>query len=70
VAVDIGAELPDSMLAVMTTEFGDSVWLDTIRSHRNGDCHVVLMSHETGEAREWPSIAEYLEEVLTAQENQ
>jgi hypothetical protein len=67
---DIGAELPDSMLAVMTTEFGDSVWLDTARPHGNGDCRVVLMSHETGEAREWPTVAEFLEEVLTAQEDE
>jgi hypothetical protein len=67
---DIGAALPDSMLAVMTTEFGDSVWLDTSRPHGNGDCRVVLMSHETGEAREWPTVAEFLEEVLTAQEEQ
>jgi hypothetical protein len=55
----------------MTTEFGDSVWLDPSRPHGNGDCRVVLMSHETGEeAREWPSVAEFLEEVLTAQEDQ
>jgi hypothetical protein len=67
---EIGAELPDSLLAVMTTEFGDSVWLDTSRLHGNGDCRVVLMSHETGEAREWPTVAEFLEEVLTAQEDE
>jgi hypothetical protein len=67
---DIGAEMPDSMIAVMTTEFGDSVWLDTSRQNRHGDCRVVLMSHETGEAREWPSVAEFLEEVLTAEEDE
>jgi hypothetical protein len=66
----IGAEPPNSMLAVMRTEFGDSVWLDTSRPYGNGDCRVVLMSHETGEAREWPTVAEFLEEVLTAQEDE
>jgi hypothetical protein len=62
---EIGAELPDSLLAVMTTEFGDSVWLDTSRPSGDGDCRVVLMSHETGEEqREWSSVAEFLEEML------
>jgi hypothetical protein len=67
----IGTELPDSLLAVMSTEFGDSVWLDTSRPSGNGDCRVVVMSHETGEeAREWPTVAEFLEEVLTAHDEQ
>jgi hypothetical protein len=65
---EIGADLPVSLLAVMTTEFGDSVWLDTSRPSGNGDCRVVLMSHETGEEqREWSSVAEFLEEILTSE---
>jgi hypothetical protein len=64
---EIGAELPDSRLAVMTTEFGDSIWLDTSRPGGTGDCRVVMMSHETGEEqREWSSVAEFLEEILTS----
>jgi hypothetical protein len=68
---DIGAELPDSLFPVMTTEFGDSIWLDTGRPCGIGDCRVVLMSHETGaEQREWSSVAEFLEEMLTSEANQ
>jgi hypothetical protein len=65
---DIGAKLPGSLLPVMQTEIGDSVWLDTARPRPGGDCRVVLMSHETGEEQgEWPSIAGFLEELLTAE---
>jgi hypothetical protein len=68
---EIGAELPDSLVEVMTTEFGDSIWLDTSRPCGSGDCRVVLMSHETAEEhREWSSIAEFLEEMLTFTANQ
>jgi hypothetical protein len=67
---EIGTDLPKALLLVMMTEFGDSVWLDTSRPRRNGDCGVVMMSHETGEAdREWPSIAEFLEEALASEED-
>jgi hypothetical protein len=67
---EIGAELLDSQIAVMTTEFGDSVWLDTSQPNGDGDCRVVLMSHETGEeSREWHSVAEFLEEVLSETED-
>jgi len=52
---DIGAELPESMLVVIRTEIGDSIWLDTAQPKPKGDCRVVLMSHETGEEeRDWP----------------
>lgn len=65
---DIGTRLPDSLLLAMTTEIGDSVWLDTARPKPGGDCPLVLMSHETGaEQREWPSVAEFLEELLAAE---
>ena len=61
-----GAELSDSMVFVMTTELGDSIWLDTGKEIANGDCRVVMMSHETwAEERDWPSVAEFLEELLT-----
>jgi len=64
---DIGATLSRSLLLAMQTEIGDSVWLDTAKKKPNGDCRVVLMSHETGDVdREWPTIAEFLEELLTA----
>jgi hypothetical protein len=65
---DIGVKLPDSLLLAMATEIGDSIWLDPARPKPGGDCRVVLMSHETGEEqREWSSIAEFLEELLTAE---
>jgi hypothetical protein len=64
---DIGATLSRSLLCVMQTEIGDSVWLDTAKKKTNGDCRVVLMSHETGDVeREWPTITEFLEELLEA----
>jgi hypothetical protein len=51
---EIGAELADSLVLVMQTEIGDSVWLDRRTLKPDGDCRVVLMSHETGEEeREW-----------------
>jgi hypothetical protein len=52
----------------MQTELGDSIWLDTRRQKPDGDCRVLLMSHETGEEeRDWLSIADFLEELLTAE---
>lgn len=64
---EIGAKRSKSWLPVITTEIGDSVWLDTARIKPGGDCRVVLVSHETGEEdREWPGVAEFLEELLTA----
>ncbi|HEV3263751.1 MAG TPA: SMI1/KNR4 family protein [Gemmataceae bacterium] len=65
---NIEVKLPDSLLLAMATEIGDSIWLDPARPKPGGDCRVVLMSHETGgERREWSSIAEFLEELLTAE---
>jgi len=65
----MGRELPATYIEIMTTEFGDSVWLDTKRQTKDGDCRVALLSHETTEEdREWSSIAEFLEELLTATE--
>src|SRR5262249_25636857 len=67
---EVGADLPDSFVVVMQTEIGDSVWLDTSGMKPEGDCRVVLMSHETGdEEREWSSVADFLEELLTAGED-
>jgi hypothetical protein len=67
---DIHAEIPDAFLQIMETEVGDSIWLDTSRQAPDGDCRVVLMSHETGELeREWSSIADFLEELLTPEED-
>jgi hypothetical protein len=61
--------MPDSLVVVMRTEIGDSVWLDTCATKPDGDCRVVLMSHETGEEeREWSSVADFLEDLLTAEE--
>jgi hypothetical protein len=65
------SDLPKTLLSVMRTDFGDSIWLDTSRAGKAGDCPVVFMSHETGgQQREWPTIAEFLEEALTPQEEQ
>ena len=67
---NLGAEIADTMLLALKTEIGDSVWLDTSLPAPAGDCRVILMSHETGEQeREWPSIAEFLEELLTPEED-
>jgi hypothetical protein len=64
----IGVKLPDSLVLAMITEIGDSIWLDLARPKPGGDCRVIMMSHETGgEQREWSSIAEFLEESLTAE---
>src|SRR5262249_32984931 len=66
----IQAEMPDAFLLIMQTETGDSIWLNTSRQTPDGDCQVVLMSHETGELeREWSSIADFLEELLTPEED-
>jgi hypothetical protein len=68
---DMRAELPKTLLTVMTTEFGDSIWLDTTQIDKQGDCRVILMNHETGEQqREWGTVAEFLEEVLIPQEKE
>jgi hypothetical protein len=64
----VGAAVQDSFMLVMQTEVGDSIWLDTARLQSEGDCRVVLLSHETGgEERTWPSIAEFLEELLASE---
>jgi hypothetical protein len=61
-----GAEIPDSMMFIMTTELGDSIWLDKAQEKPGGDCRVVMMSHETfDEERDCPTVAEFLEELLT-----
>jgi hypothetical protein len=65
---EISAPLPRGLLLIVQTETGDSIWLDTKRKRPDGDCRVVLFSHETGETeREWPCAAEFLEELLTAE---
>jgi hypothetical protein len=65
---EIGAELPDWLVVLVRTEIGDSVWADMRATKPDGDCRVVLMSHETGnEEREWSSVADFLEELLTAE---
>jgi hypothetical protein len=51
---------------IIHAELGDSIWLDTAQPKPGGDCRVVLMSHETwAEERDWPTVAEFLEELLT-----
>jgi hypothetical protein len=66
---DIHVVIPDAFLLILETEIGDSIWLDTSGQTRDGDCRVVLMSHETGEEREWSSIADLLEELLLPEED-
>lgn len=62
----MGAKMPASLVVVAQTEIGDSLWLDTAKVTPEGDCNVILMSHETGdEERRWPTVAEFLEELLT-----
>jgi hypothetical protein len=63
---EFGAQLHNRFLPVMRTEIGDSIWLDAALPQPEGDCRVLLMSHETqDEDREWPSVAEFLGELLT-----
>jgi hypothetical protein len=63
---DIRAELPDTLLVALQTEIGDSIWLDRAQQKPDGDCRVVLISHETGEEeREWSGVAAFLEELLS-----
>src|SRR5262249_17507312 len=65
---DINAPLPKGWFLVVQTETGDSIWLDTQRKKTDGECRVVLVSHETGETeREWPSVAAFVEELLTSE---
>ena len=64
---EISAPLPRGFVLIVQTETGDSIWLDTKRKRPDGDCRVLLVSHETGQAdREWPCAAAFLEELLTA----
>jgi hypothetical protein len=61
----IGSKLGKEFALAIRTEIGDSIWLDTTRTNKDGDCRVVLVSHETGEEeREWASVAEFLEELV------
>ena len=61
-------EFPQSIVPVLLTEVGDYVSLDTSKRDADGDCRVFHISHETGKAdREWVSVADFLEELLTAE---
>lgn len=58
-------DFPAHLLHVAVTGTGDFVSLDTSKLTSDGDCPVILMSHETLEPdRTWVSIPAFLEEVF------
>ena len=58
-------DFPPHLLHIGLTGEGDVISLDTSKLTNEGDCLVVLISHETFEAsRTWSSIPEFLQEVL------
>jgi hypothetical protein len=53
------------LLWVGDTEFGDGVALETVKTSADGECPVLLVSHETLDIeREWDTVAAFLHEVL------
>ncbi len=68
-AEELDPDLSKRLLWVGLTEFGDFVALDTGTQTESGDCHVLLVNHETmAVERQWDSVAAFLEEVLAEQE--
>lgn len=68
-ASEIDPDLAEGLLWVGETEFGDAVALDTSTVTKDGECRVVLMSHETMDVdREWNTVAEFLDEVLAEED--
>ncbi|MCI0378285.1 MAG: SMI1/KNR4 family protein [Gemmataceae bacterium] len=66
----LGADLADTLLLVIETEIGDSVWLDTANVKPDGECPVIFLSHETGQQkRAWSSVGDFLEELLTPEKD-
>jgi hypothetical protein len=65
----IDPEFPSGYLHVVHSAIGDYICLDLSSAKSNGDARVLLVSYETDETdREWGTIAEFLEELLTSAE--
>ena len=64
-------DFPRHLLHFANTGMGDFLSLDTSKVTADGDCPVVLMSHETYEPeRTWPSIPEFLAEVFEPEQGE
>ena len=58
-------ELPQGFLPVVDSETGDYIGLDSSSIRPDGECRVMLLSHEEPAVeREWASVAEFLEDLL------
>ena len=65
-AVVSGTSLPQSLLHIGSVPNGDFISLDVSTLDLTGDCNILLISHETlTPEREWGSVADFLEEMLT-----
>jgi hypothetical protein len=61
-------QFPDHFLHVVQSQIGDFICLDTSTQTKDGDCPVLLVSHETGEVeREWDNVATFLDELLASE---
>lgn len=69
--IELDPEFPRHLLHFAFTGSGDFLSLDTSKVTADGDCPVVLMSHETYEPdRTWPSIPEFLAEVFEPEQGE
>lgn len=65
----VGADKRKDLLHFAAHGTGDSYAFVTSRTTKEGECPVVLISHETGqEERNWPTIAAFVEDVIAEDE--
>lgn len=68
-AKDCWFELPPGLLHVADSQIGDYIGLDTKSVGADGECRVLLVSHESQDVeKEWPTVAEFLEDLLAGAE--
>jgi hypothetical protein len=66
----IDPNFSDRWLHIAQSPFSDYICLDTTRQTQEGDCPVLLISHETGEVeREWNNIASFLDDLLATDDS-
>jgi hypothetical protein len=69
IARSMEADLPEQCLHVVDSRVSDFICLDLSAVTEEGDCRVVLVSHETGAVEEaWDNIATFLEDLLEEEE--
>ncbi|HVJ68143.1 MAG TPA: SMI1/KNR4 family protein [Caulifigura sp.] len=62
-------DLPEEFLPVVDSELGDLIGLNLAAVRTEGECPVQFYSHEENRVtREWPTIAEFLEDLLVGTE--